>query len=146
MKIPYKFNSGTLLHHFNSLVPFSQNVKFNRYTYIYKRVHSLSHSFCHSLVQQGSGDFMENCVWNFGVSIVFETVSLLKLDFAKFYPLPFLKSRHQKHIFEHDPAPNYLTMRKLHMERLNLKTIKSFSPILDFFILRGIRWGEAQFR
>ena len=53
--------------------------------------------------------------------------------------------RHQKHIFEHNSASNYLTMKKLHMGRLYLNTKKLFSTILEFSILRGGKGENAEY-
>ena len=53
-----------------------------------------------------------------------------------------LWGRRQKHVFEHNPAANYLTMKKLHMGRLDLKI--AFLAILEFLILRYLKKGKCR--
>ena len=59
-----------------------------------------------------------------------EALTSTKSGFCKILPP-------SKHVFERNSAPNYLTMTKLHMGRLDLNTKKSLSVILEFLILRG---------
>ena len=40
-------------------------------------------------------------------------------------------------IFKHNWAPNYSSVRKIHVKRLDFSTKRLFSGILKFFILKG---------
>ena len=81
------------------------------FIYTYKRVRPLTHS----LTQYGPGDSMEDWVTNFGVQTGFKALTPLRRGFTKFCPLILRGVRRQKHVFEYNLAPNYLTMTKLHM-------------------------------
>ena len=61
--------------------------------------------FAHSQTHHGPDDSKEVSTTNFGVQIDFETLAPTKTGFCEIPP-PF--PRRQKHIFEHNLAPNYL--------------------------------------
>ena len=114
------------------------------FMYIKECVHTLIiHSL--SLTQHSLGDSMEDWVTNFGIQIGFKALTLTKTGFCEISPPspPGRRNKYQKHIFEHKWAPNYLTMTKLHIRRLDFNTKKSFSSILEFSILKGGKRGKC---
>ena len=107
--------------------------------YIYKRVRPLTHS----IIQNGPGDSMEDWVTNFGVLIGFEALTPTKTGFFEILPpSPPEGGRSPKHIFEHNLAPNFLTMTKLHIGQLDLNTKKSFLAIFEFSISNSTKEGK----
>ena len=101
----------------------------------------------HSLTQHSLGDLIEHWVMNFSVNIGLDALNLTKINLTNFYEIPALlpyKGRIQKHISEHNSAPNYLMMMKLHMGQLDLNAKKSFLAILEFSIFWG--WDNGKKR
>ena len=80
---------------------------------VYKKVSPLTHSL---VTQHGPGDFTEDWVTNFDVQIGLEALIPIKDGVLRNFSLPSPPdNRRQKHISEHNSAPNCLRMKKLHM-------------------------------
>ena len=88
---------------------------------------------------------MEHWVTNFGVQIGFEALTPppLRRGFPKLNLLPPSVNRPQKHVSDHDSAPNYPMIKKLYMERLDLNTYNLFSAISKFSIQRDGKGGDV---
>ena len=81
---------------------------------------------------------MEDWFRNFRVQIGSQAPTSTKRGFYEIQPSdPPSGGERQKHVFEHISAPNYLTMTKLYMGRLDINTKKIFSMILEFSVLQG---------